>query len=78
MKKNFRIGTLNGERVRSSGFSGLPEALRSAVAVFVWLLVLLVSFPLGKHMWMRSALKLAYSSGCILAYCGLSLLRYRD
>lgn len=78
LKKYFRIGTLNGERLRKTGSAGLIGFLKSALAVPVWLIVLLFSFPLGKHVWMRPVLKLAYSGTCLLAYCGLSLLRCRD
>jgi succinoglycan biosynthesis protein ExoM len=77
-KKYFRIGTLNGERLRKSGSAGLIGFLRSVFAVPVWLSLLLFSFFFGKHLWMFPALKLAYCSACILAYCGHSLIRYRD
>ena len=78
LKKYFRIGRSNGERLRKSGFSGLIGLLKSIATVPCWLFVLLVSLPLGKHVWMGTALKLAYSISCLLAYFGLSLVRYRD
>ena len=78
LKKYFRLGTLNGERLRRSGLSGLFGFTKSIIALPVWFFVLLISFPLGKHAWMRPVLKLAYFSSCISAYCGFSLMRYRE
>ncbi|MBW2662030.1 MAG: glycosyltransferase [Deltaproteobacteria bacterium] len=78
LKKYFRIGSSNGERHRGNGIVGLIGIFKSVFAVPAWLLLLLFSFPFGKHVWMRAALKLTYSWSCVLAYCGISLLRYRD
>jgi hypothetical protein len=36
------------------------------------------SLALPKHLWIRVAQKLAYCSGLVMAYFGLSVLRYRD
>ena len=38
--------------IRESGFSGLIGFLKSISAVPIWFFVLLVSLPLGKHVWM--------------------------
>jgi len=78
LKKYFRIGTINGERLRKSGVSGLLGFFKSIIAVPIWLILLPLSLPFGKHRWMRPILKLAYFSSCISAYCGLSLVRYRE
>lgn len=64
--------------IRKSGFSGLIGFLKSISVVPIWFFVLLISLLLGKHVWMGPALKPAYSGGCLLAYCGLSLIRYRE
>jgi len=77
LKKYFRIGTLNGERLRRSSIAGLMGLIKTIAAVPAWFIVLLLFLSFGKHLWIRPALKLAYSGSCILAYCGLSLLRYR-
>jgi len=77
LKKFFRIGTINGERLRKSGFSGLLGFAKSIIALPVWVFMLPILFPFGKHVWIRPVLKLAYFSSCISAYCGFSLMRYR-
>jgi hypothetical protein len=78
LRRHSRMGTLNGESLRGTGLAGLIGFLKSAFAVPVWLALLLLSFPLGKHVWMAPALRLGYSASCFLAYCGVSLIRYRD
>lgn len=79
LKKFFRIGTLNGERLRRNSIAtGLMGFVKTIAPVPIWFVLLLCSFPFGKHKWIRPVLKLTYSISCILAYCGLSLLRHRD
>jgi glycosyltransferase involved in cell wall biosynthesis len=78
VKKCLRIGALNGKRLRGRGGAGLTGVLRSLAAVPAWLLVLVLSLPFGRHVWMPPTLKLAYAGSCLLAFCGASLLRYRD
>lgn len=78
LKKYFRIGTLNGEYLRKNSISGFIGLTKSIISVPVRFIVFLFLFPFGKHLWISPALKLTYSISCILAYCGLSLMRYRD
>jgi succinoglycan biosynthesis protein ExoM len=78
IKKFWRGGTLNGEHLRRSGSAGLRVVVKRVLSVPVWLIGLLFALPFGKHVWIRPAMKLAYCSGCVLAYCGFSLMRYRD
>ncbi len=78
LKKYLRIGTLNGERLRKFRAARIIGLLKTMVVIPVWLVVLLLLFPFGKHLWIRPALKLAYSLGCLAAACGISLIRYRD
>ena len=78
VKKYLRIGALNGKRLRGRGGAGLTGVLRSLAAVPAWLLVLVLSLPFGKHVWMAPTLKVAYAGSCLLGFCGVSLLRYRD
>ena len=77
-KKYLRIGTINGERLRQKRLAGLMDLMKTIVSLPVWFIVLMLLFPFGKHLWIRPALKLAYSGSCILAYCGYSILRYRE
>jgi succinoglycan biosynthesis protein ExoM len=77
-KKYFRIGILNGERLRKGRIPGLMGLMKTIITVPAWFIVMLISFPFGKHLWIRPALKLTYSGGCILAWCGFSVMRYRD
>lgn len=78
LKKFFRIGTLNGERLRRNGILGFIAIMKFILAMPVWIILLLISSLFGKHVWIHPILKIAYSSGCLLAYCGVSIIRYRD
>jgi len=78
LKKYLRIGTLNGERLRKKGVKGIMAVVKTLVTAPVWFTGMLLFFPFGKHLWVRPVLKLSYSAGCILAYCGFSLIRERD
>jgi glycosyltransferase involved in cell wall biosynthesis len=75
IKKEFRIGTLNGERFR------LRRRVRSGTKVFflfiVYSFLLLFSFIAGKHVWVKVSAKLSYNMGFLLSQFGVSLLRYR-
>lgn len=71
LEKWLRMGTLNGERIRRSGAAGRMVLVKRVISVPVWLVGFLLTLPFGKHVWIRPAMKLAYSSGCVLAYLGL-------
>lgn len=77
MKKYFRIGVLNGESLRKSGFTGFIGFLKTIVSVTVWSIAFFVMLPFGKHLWIPPILKFAYSVSCVLSYCGLSLEKNR-
>ena len=77
LKKCFKIGALNGESLRKSGFSGFTGFLKSIVSVPVWSIAFVILLPFGKHLWIPPTLKLTYSVSCIFSYCGLSLKKNR-
>jgi succinoglycan biosynthesis protein ExoM len=77
VKKFFRIGALNGETLRKNSFLGFLGLLKSIFSVPVWSIAFLGLFPFGRHLWIPPTLKLTYSVGCILSYCGLSLKKNR-
>lgn len=77
LKKYFRLGTINGERLRNNGLAAVVTSLKYFVSIFLWMFVTLVLFPFGKRFWIKPSLKGTYSIASILAYFGISLLRYR-
>ena len=78
LRKYIRIGGLNGARIRRASKSSAVELARTIGSIPAWCALLLVFSPFGKHLWIRPALKLAYSGSCILAFFGLSLFNYRE
>jgi succinoglycan biosynthesis protein ExoM len=78
IRKYLTLGTLYGERLRKRGIIGLLKVAQAIASVPVRVGLLLFFLPLGKHLWMRPTVKLFYTGGCVLAYCGISLMRYRD
>jgi len=78
VKRYLRSGTLDGERMRSGRLASRGQILRNslifcgcaAIAPFAWLI--------RKDISTRVLQKLAYCGGILTAYCGMSLLRYRD
>ena len=78
LKKYTRLGTINGERLRQGGISGITEFAKSLVAIPICLVLLIVKLPFGKHEWIRPVLKLAYFGSAVSAYFGISIIRNRD
>ena len=78
IKRYFRSGTINGEHLRKSKISGYISFIKSIISVPFWTFIFLFSLPLGKPIWFRPVLKVAYWGGCVLAFCGVSLLRDRE
>jgi succinoglycan biosynthesis protein ExoM len=78
IKRYFRTGTINGERVGRDKFSGITSLLKYTVAIPIWMLIFFYFLPFGRHKWFQPILKLVYFSGSILAFCGVSLLRERE
>ena len=76
LKRNFRIGTLAGEKLRR--LRRLSEALKAVTLVGGYSLLLLLSFLLGKHIWMKVLTKLFYTAGCILSFFGLTDVKHRE
>ena len=76
-RKYYRIGTLNGEKIRKTGMQGVPSAMKNAGSACVWICVTTILLPFGKARWIKPALKLTYSLACLLAYCGFSFMRHR-
>ena len=77
-KKFIRIGAINGERLRKLRFKALPEVTKTIALLPVKILLLIGTFPFGRHVWMQYALKVAYAASTLLGYGGISLMRYRE
>lgn len=75
IKKEFRIGTISGERRR------LDRWLRYTTKAFILLIsysfILPFSFFARRHLWMKVLTKLSYNAGLLLSLLGISLLRFR-
>jgi glycosyltransferase involved in cell wall biosynthesis len=79
VKRLLRAGTTDGELMRSGKLAADGLIARNAVILLGCALATPLSVVLlPKHLWMRVAQKLAYCGGLVSAYCGFSILRYRD
>jgi len=78
VKRYLRSGTLDGERMRAGRLASQGAIVRNAVIFFGCAAIAPFTLVLRKHISTRVFQKLAYCSGILTAYYGLSLLRYRD
>jgi succinoglycan biosynthesis protein ExoM len=78
VKRYLRSGTLDGERMRSGRLASKGAIVRNAVVFCGCAAIAPFTLVLRKHVSTRVFQKLAYCSGILTAYYGLSLLRYRD
>jgi glycosyltransferase involved in cell wall biosynthesis len=78
VKRFLRSGTLDGERLRAGRLESNGLVARSVLLFWVTAALTPVSLFLPRHFTTRVLQKLAYCSGIIAAYCGVSLLRFRD
>lgn len=76
--RNSRMGTLFGEALQRTGSASLIPFMKNAFAVLVWLSAMLICLPFGKRVWMVPVLRFCYSGCCVLAFCGVSLVRRRS
>ena len=76
LKKEFRIGTLAGEKLRRA--RALRTAIKTSIILICCFLVLPLSLIMQKHIWMKVLTKLSYNAGRLLSFFGFSLLRYRN
>ena len=77
LKRAIRIGGLSGEEVRTKG---LPKSsiFRAFGAFGVYTFILPFSFLLGKHLYMRFLIKVAYNATFLLGFIGLVIIRLRN
>jgi glycosyltransferase involved in cell wall biosynthesis len=78
VKRYLRSGTLDGERMRAGRLASQGAIVRNAVIFCGCAAIAPFTLVLRKHISTRVFQKLAYCSGILTAYYGLSLLRYRD
>jgi len=78
VKRYLRSGTLDGERMRNGRLASKGAIVRNAVIFCGCAAIAPFTLVLRKHISTRVFQKLAYCSGILTAYYGLSLLRYRD
>ena len=78
VKRYLRSGTLDGERMRTGRLASKGAIVRNAVIFCGCAAIAPFTLVLRKHISTRVFQKLAYCSGILTAYYGLSLLRYRD
>lgn len=78
LKKYFRIGTNNARFVRSGKMPFGSGVAKNLLAFWGSLVLLPVAFLFQKHVWMRVAIKFAFSTGFLVALSGFSRPHYRD
>jgi len=78
VKRYLRSGTLDGERMRAGRLASQGAIVRNALIFCGCAAIAPFTLVLRKHISTRVFQKLAYCSGILTAYYGLSLLRYRD
>jgi glycosyltransferase involved in cell wall biosynthesis len=78
VKRYLRSGTLDGERMRAGRLASQGAIARNAVIFCGCAAIAPFTLVLRKHISTRVFQKMAYCSGILTAYYGLSLLRYRD
>jgi glycosyltransferase involved in cell wall biosynthesis len=78
IKRLLRAGTLDGEWLRDKRLTSRGMLAKNIVLLGACAALTLPSFLAPKHVRMRVLQKVAYCSGVVTAYFGLSLLRYRD
>lgn len=76
LKRNFRIGSLAGERLRRTRSIG--TATKACIILFGCSLVLPLSLLTPKHIWMKVLTKLSYNAGCLLSFLTLSSVKQRQ
>lgn len=76
LKKNYRIGTLYGEKLRRAG--SIIPIMQSVILFSGYTLLLPLSFIGGQHIWMKLLTKLSYNTGRLLGFLGISFLRRRE
>lgn len=75
LRKEFRIGTLAGERLRRN--RSIITFIKDYIILSGLLIVLPLSLLTPKHIWMKLLIKMSYHTGRLLSYCGFSFPRYR-
>jgi succinoglycan biosynthesis protein ExoM len=78
VKRYLRSGTLDGERMRSGRLESRGKIVRNGVIFCGCAAIAPFAFLMRKDISTRVLQKLAYCGGILTAYCGMSLLRYRD
>jgi glycosyltransferase involved in cell wall biosynthesis len=79
IKRLLRAGTTDGELIRAGKLASASFVAKNAMILCACAALIPPSLILlPRHLWMRIAQKFAYSGGVVSAYCGWSLLKYRD
>ena len=76
LRKNFRIGTIAGERLRRT--QSISPVTKACALLLGYSFLLPFSFLMRKHIWMKVLTKLSYNAGCLLSFFRLSVVRYRQ
>jgi succinoglycan biosynthesis protein ExoM len=76
-KRFFRIGTINGKRMRARGVGSVLPLIKTFGSLTVSTILLVVKLPLGKRHWVLPFLKILYAIGTILSFTGLISARER-
>lgn len=76
LRKNLRIGGLNGERKRKEN-GKLRIFIKRMVATMVYSFVLPASILIGRHIFFKYLLKVTYNFGWFVGFCENPIIRYR-
>jgi len=76
LKKNFRIGGLNGKRKRKEN-GKLKLFLKVTSASIIYSFLLPISIFTGRHFFLKYLCKLTYNIGWFLGFCGTPIRRDR-
>lgn len=69
LKRNFRIGTSNGQSIRR--FRRYGEALKTFLIFNFYAALLPFSMLAGKHVWIKILTRVYFNAGCILSFLKL-------
>jgi len=65
LKRHFRIGTIASQVVRKKNKMLI---LKNILYLIIYAILFCFSIIFGKHVWIKSLVKICYNTGCILAF----------
>lgn len=78
IKRYFQIGGLTGVKVRKQHLWAYSLAAKATIAFILYAALLPFSFVLGRHIYTKCLMKVAYNYGWIFGFCGFEIDRYKN